>query len=412
MLPLEVRALLHGPGQPDPLEAYLSGSPIDGSIDPPPAQLYPLSSVPELSSHPSSKVKVFLDFNGAPATRWGPFNVPDTPAYDLDGDPTTFSDTEIDGIKEVFSRVSEKYSPFNVNVTTVDPGTYPYLEVVRVVIGGDGAWAGGVYGGYGYVNGLYGSTSNTAWIFPKNLGKGRPKYVAEASAHEAGHNFGLSHQSVYNGTFKVDEYNHGTAQTAPIMGFSYFAERGLWWNGPSSESPFQNQSDVDVISRLPGGGFGYRPDDHGNSNALADWLTVSPTETDVSGYGVIETIQDADYFKFFSPGGYVQMWADVAPLGPMLDLSLRLTDADGNMLALADTASLGEYVAALVPEGDYYLVVTSHGSYGDIGQYFISGTTVPEPGVAVAAFYGIAWLMHRRTKARANKFAHVTLILE
>jgi hypothetical protein len=216
---------------------------------------------------------------------------------------------------------------------------------------------------------------------------------------------------VYSGTTKVDEYNHGTPESAPIMGFSYFAERGLWWNGTSSEAYYQNQSDVDVISRLNAGGFGYRADDHGNSNALADWLTVSPTETDVSGYGVIETIQDADYFKFFSPGGYVQMRADVAPLGPMLDLALKLVDADGHALASADTESLGEYVAAFVPEGDYYLVVTSHGGYGDIGQYFISGTTVPEPGVPLAAVYGIAWLMQRGTKkTRANKFAHATQI--
>src|SRR4051812_17223966 len=105
MLPLEMRALLNGPGQPEALDAYISASPLGGSIDPPTAQLHALSSVPELSSRPSSNVKLFLDFNGAPATRWGPYNVPDTPAYDLDGDATTFSDTEIDGIKEIFSRV-------------------------------------------------------------------------------------------------------------------------------------------------------------------------------------------------------------------------------------------------------------------------------------------------------------------
>src|SRR5690242_14539268 len=101
MLPLEPRALLHGPGQPDPLDAYFPASPIDGSVDPPPAQYYPLSAVPQLNSHPSSSVKVFLDFNGAAPTRWGSYNVPETPAYDLDGDPTTFNDTEIDAIKEV-----------------------------------------------------------------------------------------------------------------------------------------------------------------------------------------------------------------------------------------------------------------------------------------------------------------------
>ena len=42
---------------------------------------------------------------------------------------------------------------------------------------------------------------------PRNLGKGRPKYVAEAAAHEAGHLFGLTHQSAYDANNnKSDEY--------------------------------------------------------------------------------------------------------------------------------------------------------------------------------------------------------------
>src|SRR5881394_3003019 len=100
-------------------------------------------TAPQLSSHPSSTVKLYLDFVGAPAQQWGSYTTTATPAYDTDGDPTSFSDTELGQVHEIWARVAEKYSPFNLDVTTVDPGIYPYYQVARVVIGGDGAWAGG-----------------------------------------------------------------------------------------------------------------------------------------------------------------------------------------------------------------------------------------------------------------------------
>src|SRR6266567_1387936 len=85
------------------------------------------------------------------AARWGTYNVPTTPAYDADGDATTFSATEIANITEVYQRVAEKYSPFNINVTTVDPGSYSNKSAQRVVIGGAGAWLGATAGGVSYV---------------------------------------------------------------------------------------------------------------------------------------------------------------------------------------------------------------------------------------------------------------------
>src|SRR5258706_12787511 len=267
MLPLEPRALLHGAGQPDPLEA-LPGTQVSTEISS--GQLLSPGSAPQLSSHPSSAIKIYLDFTGAPAQQWGSFSATQTPAYDTDGDNTTFSANELDQIREVWSRVAEKYSPFNVDVTTVDPVDYPYFNVARVVIGGNGAWAGGVYGGYSYVSGFTGSTSNTAWVYPKNLGQGRPKYVAEAAAHEAGHLFGLTHQSAYDASgHKIDEYRGGRDINSPnaadpIMGFSYYATRGVWASGPSADGATLIQNDLSIISQ-PYNGFGYRVDDHANS---------------------------------------------------------------------------------------------------------------------------------------------------
>src|SRR2546427_10732730 len=78
-----------------------------------------MGGVPLLSSDPSATVKVYLDFDGDAATTWNGFSVPATPAYDLDGDPTSFNDTELSNIRQIWARVAEKFSPFNVDVTTI-----------------------------------------------------------------------------------------------------------------------------------------------------------------------------------------------------------------------------------------------------------------------------------------------------
>jgi hypothetical protein len=66
----------------------------------------------------------------------------------------------------------------------------------------------------------------------------------------------------------------------------------------------------------------------------------------------------------------------------MLDLKLTLRDMSGNTIAVADTASLGETLSASVAAGFYAIVVASHGSYGDVGQYTLSGTVQPGGPVA------------------------------
>jgi hypothetical protein len=58
----------------------------------------------------------------------------------------------------------------------------------------------------------------------------------------------------------------------------------------------------------------------------------------------------------------------------MLDLKLELRNSAGALMTSADTASLGENITATLAAGTYYVVVASHGSYGDIGQYSLSAT--------------------------------------
>src|SRR5688572_5272490 len=81
-----------------------------------------LSSLPALSSRPLAAAKLHLDFDGDVTTSWGAYAPGTTPAYDQDGDATTFSDGEMTSIRDIWARVAEKYSPFNLDVTTVDTG--------------------------------------------------------------------------------------------------------------------------------------------------------------------------------------------------------------------------------------------------------------------------------------------------
>ena len=335
--------------------------------------LHPLSDVPVLHSDPAAKAKIFLDFGGAPAQSWGTYNASATPAYDIDGDPTTFSDAELADIQQIWARVSEKFSPFNIDVTTQNPGSFGARQAMHEIIGGDGSWINSSWGGATYVGG-FATGQTTSFIFSDNLTDGDPHYVSEAIAHEMGHAFGLQHQSTYANGQLVSEYNSGTSQSAPIMGNDYYASRGLWWDGPNIEGANDIQDDMAVIASSSNG-FGYRPQDHGQTLATADALSLNGTT--VSAQGVIETTADTDTFVFSTGAGTISFEGDVAQYGPMLDLKLTLLNSTGNIVAIQDTASLGETLTQTVPAGTYYIQVASHGSYGDVGQYTLTGTIIP-----------------------------------
>ena len=87
-----------------------------------------LDELPILHSNPSATKKVFLDFDGQTitGTSWNDYNSGrpiHAPAYDLDGNILDFNSTEIARIQQIWQRVSEDFAPFNVDVTTEDPGT-------------------------------------------------------------------------------------------------------------------------------------------------------------------------------------------------------------------------------------------------------------------------------------------------
>jgi hypothetical protein len=347
------------------------------------ATTMPLSSIPSLSSNPNAKAKIYLDFNGHTTTNtsWNSWIAPGkniiTPAYDSDGNTSSFSSTELSAIQQIWQRVAEDYAPFNIDVTTVAPASYGAKTAVRVAIGGSASdWYSSGAGGVAFIGSFQWSGDTPAFVFTNNLGKTNAKNIAEAVSHEAGHTLGLRHQSAYDASGKrTQEYSggSGTGETgwAPIMGVSYSKNLTTWNNGPNNVSSTSLQDDMSIISGT-GNGFGYRQDDRGNSIGNAANLTGT---TQVSGSGIIETVADVDVFRFTTGAGNVTLDVKGASVGQNLDIVTKLLDSTGKVLVTSDASDkVNANISTSLSAGTYYLQVGSNGLYGRVGQYTISGT--------------------------------------
>src|SRR4028118_1514117 len=349
----------------------------------------PVASLPLLSSNPSATSKIFLDFNGhtTSETLWnssfnGGANIV-TPAYSIDADTTTFSTTEVASVEEIWRRVAEDYAPFNVDVTTIDPGNLNAANNIRVVIGGSwNQWyeeSGGA-GGVAYLTSWQWSDNTPVFVFEENLGNGAAKYTAEAISHETGHSLGLQHQSTYDAFGnKINEYNPGSGSGdtgwAPIMGVSYYKNLTTWHNGTSSLDATSYQDDMSIISAANNGFGGYRTDDHGNTISSATALSGTTTLT---GSGIITQTSDIDVFSFQAGAGLLNFTINPAPYGPNLDILAELLNSSGNIIASSNLSSnLFANINTSVSAGNYFLSIKSNGEYGRVGQYTISGTVAP-----------------------------------
>jgi RHS repeat-associated protein len=355
---------------------------------------------PALSSNPGAPATLYLDFDGHYQAVWGSFTNLTTPVFDLDLVPNLFTTGELAAITQIWQRVAEDYAPFNIDVTTVDPGDFSNGKAMRIAIGGSSAdWfepqGGGPAGGVAYLDSFTNSLPNVAYVFPEMLSR-HGKYVAEASSHEAGHTFGLRHQSLYdaNGNL-VEEYHPGDANWAPIMGNSYYAVRSTWHNGPDDLGSTHYQYDLAMLAGTTNG-FGYRADDHGDTTTTA--TALSGQDVQKTAAGILHSTADKDYFRFTTGEGQIALAVNPASVGPNLDSRLELRDAAGVLVAAADPgASLSASLTADVATGEYYAVVASHGGYGDLGQYTlfvdvnaylvltIDPDTIPENGGTATA---------------------------
>ncbi|MGW6280409.1 M12 family metallo-peptidase [Kribbella sp. NPDC055071] len=348
----------------------------------------------ELHSKPGSNRVIYLDFDGhtITGTAWNTGGKPasvNVTAYDTDGNPAVFSTAEQDVVRDVWARVSEDYAPFDVDVTTQQPtaaaidrsGASDQQYGTRVLIDPTTWYQSGCgCGGVAYV-GVYDNTSQHSYyqpalVFTKGVGTGA-KNIAEAAAHEAGHNVGLSH----DGTASVGYYaGHGA--WAPIMGVGYSKAISQWSKGEYTGAN-NKEDDFAVIGQ---NGLALRADDHGNSTTDATALTLGTTVQ-----GIYANDSDVDVFGIDLAAGTFTFAAAAAASGADLDIKLQLLSSDGTVVATADPAAgqsnsatptgLSASISRQVTAGRYYLRVdntgygnplnTGYSTYGSRGAYTV-----------------------------------------
>lgn len=356
-----------------------------------------------LHSRPTATKVIYLDFNGhtLSGTAWNnSYNAGAdivAPGLSIDGDYATFNNAEMDVIQSIWASVAEDYAAFDVDVTTQEPiasdiaysGTGDTRFGTRALITDDKLmYTQCACGGNAYV-GVFNYSANhalyqPALIFTQGLGgAASAKNIAEAAAHEVGHNLGLSHDGTTTGT----TYYAGAAGWAPIMGIGYYEPVTQWSKGEYT-SANQKQDDYAVMATF---GVALRVDDWGSTSSTAGLLTSSAT-------GVISTQTDSDWFRFVpTVSGSYTFTAKPADVSPNLDIRMdfytgtRLTTTVSPVFAKVDATTASGLDATLSPNlvanTTYYLKIDGVAStavatggntdYGSRGQFTVTAKYNP-----------------------------------
>ncbi len=340
-------------------------------------------SLPLLSSLPTARPTIFLDFDGhlVYASSWNS-------GQPLSCAPSGLTDAQV---TEVFHRVSEDFRPFEINITT-DSAVFlaaPLTKRIRIIVTPTSSWFPNA-GGVSYTGSFTWGDDTPGFVFTDKLGA-KPKLIAECCSHESGHTLGLSHQAKYSGTCTLlatynDGIGSGETGWAPVMGNSYYKNFSGWNNGPTPSGCTADQDNLSIITSL--NGFTYRLDDHSDDPALGATILTSNNQS-FSGSGIISTNIDKDVFKLtVTKLSSLHLSAAPFSVGPNndgadLDIKLTLLDSAAQVVKIFDDpASLNAAIDTNVAAGNYYIVVQGAGNantsnYGSLGSYSISGITAP-----------------------------------
>ena len=398
------------------------GATVKAAAGPQAANL-PIATPPAYHSRPGATRALYLDFNGqvVTGTVWnstaggepaGSCEVSnDCLPFDMDGDPTTFNAAEQETIRQIWLRVSEAYSPWEVDVTTVEPTSGLWMSCLFTPkldrLGKANPYTSTALGvaqtaGFGdplrrpafcYFN----SPANTA----------NERIMANIAKHELGHSFGLKHDSNtakgLNGYYPGHNGTSALTSWVPIMGEPVQSTRQMvqWSRGDFTGyvgNPAQGEMDdlLKIDNFLP-----RRADDHGGTVALATILPV-PASGSLNATGIISDTADVDVVRFTSPGTGPANIA-VTPLGDPATPGCATLDVRFDLIRVTDNAVL----ASIKPQGDpkaslsgfalvagveYALLISGDGegnpfaasptgytSYGSLGQWTMNATLPAAP---------------------------------
>ena len=361
------------------LPAYVNGEFTFG--DPSQAAPYGLENTFALASNPAASKTIYLDFDGHHSVNnvWG--HDIQFPAFNRTGGTDTFADSELVEIQKQFQAVAEDFFPFDVNVTTIEPGT----EALRNTGNGDNEWGirvlntqategfGNGIGGVAYLNSFSWNSDTPAFTFNKGVRNG-----GMTNSHEVGHALGLRHDGLGSRSYHPGE-STGDLGWGPILGAPFGRRITQWSNGDYADST-NTEDDLAIISNARNG-FGYRGDDHGGEIASASVLRTSGAE--LSGWGIVGETADIDMFSFQTGAGNVELNVETFADNPNLDIEARLFDSSGNVIATSNPLeSTDASFNVALDAGTYYLSVDGVGldgrysEYGSLGFFSITGTRV------------------------------------
>jgi hypothetical protein len=388
-----------------------------------------------LHSRPGSTNVLYLDFDGGPldpASDWNSGSeVYVLQPFDPSGnDPTpteaVFTEDELLRIAEIWHRVAEDFSQFDIDVTTEKPAEFTATTGTVAITNHQDATGrnlpGSSGGGIAYVGKFGQADYSTVWspalVYYTHLSSaspGKPEHTAELVSHEFGHNLGLSHDGASGVTY-YPGHGQGNTSWAPIMGAA-FDKNVTTWSSGEYEGANNSQDDISVMSSR----LGLASDDHGDDILSASQLLIeadgsvlaSTPEEDPENIlkynkGIIDARNDRDWFSF-GIDAESQLTIEARPSwqgfrrdgarGANLDVVLRLLDGAGAVLKtsnpLDDTMAV---IKETLAPGDYFLEIAATGTdtadgytdYSSQGMYFIQGwvtevneitdTQPPSPG--------------------------------
>ena len=236
---------------------------FDGADEPAETQAPPAGDIPgdpAGGSKPGAPYTIYLDFDGATIenTEWNRYYGQDV--FELEANAAAADE---DYVYQVWARVAEDFAPFDINVTTTDPGAdallrtsdddgeYGMTAVITDTVDIEPAVDAS---GRAWLNGFGNAFYSPALIFAPIARESNAPDVGNIVSHEVGHTFNLTHDGIGDDEYYGDTQAEPETLWGPIMGAPWYTPLSQWSAGdyPGATSP-----DQDDLAEITNGDAAY-----------------------------------------------------------------------------------------------------------------------------------------------------------